>query len=359
MGKKKWDIEDFLDIVECDEKKDLTVQDLVELSGFSRGHFYKWFQDCTGVPVGLYLRRRCLRHAASDIAAGRYIKDIAFDCGFQTESGFISFFKKEYGLTPSEYRTAFRKLKAPSFEVWDDVRCVCYGLAPYEGKEWNPFGRAKHWLDADFQSVSKEEYRILSEEGLGEIGFWSEPDAESRLRTYYFGPIVRSSAVYPRGMKLIEIPAATYAVFSTIPVNLKQNKFGFRQNIEDTKGYIFTDWLKNNGRYQLEPGKPIIEYYKTSSAASISPVDLYVPVSEQVSSRQLISPRGDMSKRDYVEYVLKVTGRSLSKQDLFELCDDVGSSTIHHVVCDLQKRGKVEKHGTGSRTTYQYISKEE
>lgn len=358
MKKKTWEIEDCLLWIE-NSTQDITIGELAELSGYSQQYFSQWFFASTGETAGRFLRRRRLSRAAGDIVAGKSIKDAALSCGFFTESGFILSFKKEYGFTPSEYRSVFKKLKTPHFEKWDVVKCVCYGLPPYGNREWNPFTYATHWLDADIYSVSEEDYAKLTAEGLGEVGFWSAPN-ENGMRTYYFGPVVRSFDRYPKGMIPIELPAATYAVFSTIPVNIGQNKYGFRQNIEDTKKYIFDDWLNNNGSYQLDPSKTMLEYYKSNSLyENSSPVDLYIPVTKCVSPKSLLPERGCMTKKDYVECVLKKTGLALTVYDLCELCEDISLSTIHHAISSLQKNGKIKKFGNCGRIVYQYIKNED
>lgn len=121
--------------------------------------------------------------------------------------------------------------------------------------------------------------------------------------------------------------------------------------------------MEHNGIYELDTENLILEYYKTSSVADVTPVDVtpvdvYVPIVKRAFPKPMAEPRGDMKKWDYVEYVLKMSDRPLSKRDIMDRCSDTGSSTIHHAVCYLQKCGKVRKYGTGARTTYEYIREE-
>jgi AraC family transcriptional regulator len=57
------------------------------------------------MPIGAYLRKLRLDHAAHALSAGTdSIADIALQAGFFDQSHFSRTFKLHYGLTPRDYR---------------------------------------------------------------------------------------------------------------------------------------------------------------------------------------------------------------------------------------------------------------
>jgi len=82
---------------------------LFRLAGRSPEHVSRELKRCTGeTPTGLINRLR-LDHAARRLMlSGEDITTIAYDCGFETLSYFSSLFKKQFGLTPRDYRKKHR-----------------------------------------------------------------------------------------------------------------------------------------------------------------------------------------------------------------------------------------------------------
>jgi AraC family transcriptional regulator, dual regulator of chb operon len=89
------------------------ISALFRLAGRSPEHVSRELKRCTGeTPTGLVNRLR-LEHAARRLLlSGKDITTIAYDCGFETLSYFSGRFKKQFGLTPRDYR---KKHRAPVF----------------------------------------------------------------------------------------------------------------------------------------------------------------------------------------------------------------------------------------------------
>lgn len=83
----------------------LTLNQLAGLSSLSPYYFTRLFTDQTGMTPHQYLISVRLNAAkfllkTTDLP----VKEIAFSCGFNSESGFCTSFRKREHLTPSEYR---------------------------------------------------------------------------------------------------------------------------------------------------------------------------------------------------------------------------------------------------------------
>ena len=81
-------------------------------------------------------------------------------------------------------------------------------------------------------------------------------------------------------MITVEVPEATYAVFTTPPVNtsteIENNEFA--NVIKQTWKYIFEEWFKDSG-YVFDETKLDFEYYDERCHPTIGTVmDIYVPV---------------------------------------------------------------------------------
>ena len=101
---------------------DISVQDVAAGAGFSLDYFNRIFLAHTGFTVMSYINHTRLREAARLLRTTNYsILDIALEIGYDSHEGFIKAFKKQYHLTPSEYRIkkktqlmSFGELKDPS-----------------------------------------------------------------------------------------------------------------------------------------------------------------------------------------------------------------------------------------------------
>jgi AraC-like DNA-binding protein len=83
----------------------LDLRSLSQQAGLSPYHFLRTFEHLTGVTPHQFLLRARLREAATRLTLlSSKIIDIALDCGFADVSNFNRAFRKEFGVSPRQYR---------------------------------------------------------------------------------------------------------------------------------------------------------------------------------------------------------------------------------------------------------------
>lgn len=98
-------IEPVIDAIRNAGSKPLTVDDLADLSGYSRYHFSRLFKASTGLAPGEYLQRERLSRAVQLLTnRSLTIKAIAAECGFPDANYFVRAFKNNLGTTPGQFR---------------------------------------------------------------------------------------------------------------------------------------------------------------------------------------------------------------------------------------------------------------
>ena len=101
-------IQQSLDYIEDNLQAEITAAELAEMAGFSLFHYYRLFQQATGMPVMQYILRRRLLHGVYAMKCGSTKSDAALSFGFDTYAGFYKAFCREFGSTPSEFLQSSR-----------------------------------------------------------------------------------------------------------------------------------------------------------------------------------------------------------------------------------------------------------
>ena len=88
---------------------DISLSDLADAVGLSTFHFARAFKSATGMPPYRYLLALRIARAKDLLAKSALaISDVAAAVGYEDQSQLARRFRKEVGLTPSQYRTARR-----------------------------------------------------------------------------------------------------------------------------------------------------------------------------------------------------------------------------------------------------------
>jgi AraC family transcriptional regulator len=99
-------IEEAIEYIEDNLTGPLTVRDVSDHVFQSRWHFQRIFRSMTGCSLYSYIRKRRLSEAAGELlTTGKKVIDVALRYQYETPETFLREFKKEYGMTPSTYRT--------------------------------------------------------------------------------------------------------------------------------------------------------------------------------------------------------------------------------------------------------------
>jgi transcriptional regulator GlxA family with amidase domain len=91
--------------IEADVARPWEIAELAALVNLSASRFRHLFKEESGVAVSLYLRERRLERAELLLRTTFLsIKEVRSEAGVSSMSHFVEYFKKRYGVTPSEYR---------------------------------------------------------------------------------------------------------------------------------------------------------------------------------------------------------------------------------------------------------------
>lgn len=105
MENKVTAVQKMQDYIEANLSEKITLHELADLSGYTFCYTSRIFKEITGISATDYIRARKLSVSAAQIAqAGQNILQVALDTNFESHEGYTRAFKKQFGLTPSEYQ---------------------------------------------------------------------------------------------------------------------------------------------------------------------------------------------------------------------------------------------------------------
>ncbi|MCX8500291.1 MAG: AraC family transcriptional regulator [Alphaproteobacteria bacterium] len=105
-------VELIADAVLADLAQPLSLKEMEIISGLSRRAIQYGFQRRFGCsPITWQLRERLIGsyNALQRVGGNKTITEVAFDYGFASSSTFTAYFKKHFGMTPTELRSSVRR----------------------------------------------------------------------------------------------------------------------------------------------------------------------------------------------------------------------------------------------------------
>ena len=100
-------LKDVLSYIRKNIDKNITLEELAQVSGMSPRYFCRVFKSMTGrTPIEYVNYYRIETASQMLITTGESVTDIALNCGFNDMSYFSKMFKKLKGISPSKFRQA-------------------------------------------------------------------------------------------------------------------------------------------------------------------------------------------------------------------------------------------------------------
>lgn len=108
---------------------------------------------------------------------------------------------------------------------------------------------ASFWTNYNGENLESKMYKILDPPKHGEVGICVPSNKENGDAVYLLGVIVDNFHDVTDEMITVEVPDATYAVFTTPPVDTSKDldNVEFPDAIRNTWKYIFEKWFKDSG----------------------------------------------------------------------------------------------------------------
>jgi AraC family transcriptional regulator len=102
------------EFIDANLERELHLEQLAQVACLSQYHFARAFKKATGYTVHHYLTGMRLERARKLLAANESsIADIAFQCGFSSQSNFTKVFVRSLDISPGRYRRACTSPASP------------------------------------------------------------------------------------------------------------------------------------------------------------------------------------------------------------------------------------------------------
>ena len=189
----------------------LTAESLASRYGYSLYHFCHIFKICCDMSPGKIHTPSPFGKSKKDILSGMSITQAGFDNGFETSSGFLKHFIKEYGISAREYLKQNKES-----EVLIMLHVEIKALRSQTALGYEIPGE----YDSDYKSnpltgitlILKNTLPIQKESMImAKLDYGPIPTISSGELHYFFGFLTDSTEI-PDGFHKVEIPAGRYAI---------------------------------------------------------------------------------------------------------------------------------------------------
>ena len=255
-------------------REDIDPLEVARRSGYSYFHFCHVFRAVIGEGLSHYILRKRLELAKALLESGRSVTYTAMEIGFDTVSGFTRAFTASFGIPPSKYRHAHAKplseMKGetemePEIIRKEAFRASCLVIKPES--EIDILESGGYWIGKDLPELIAKSHEEAFSKTEAKIGAWMH-DADGKELYYVYGDVLAGGAEADPGLKVIDVPAAEYAVFAVPTAHTHEEFVG---NLRATWKAIFNDWFDQSA-YKFDVEKMDFEYYTADG------VFIYVPV---------------------------------------------------------------------------------
>ena len=286
------------DYIEQNIGKQLSIEELSNVAGFSKYHFSRIFQGILQEPLAHYVNRIRMEQSLFLLAhrADKNMTDITYDLGFTDSAVFSRAFKNYYGVSPREYRYEYSKNckdlfllsqynKNTTKEEWAGKRSTVTGSISIVNMEEKQLAYVRH--TGTYEMLAKEYAGLI--QTLFEHAMKQHLFVEDRnwvLAIYHDNPEFgvenqfRTSLclTVPDGIKIEEdgvlgrmkLEGGLYAVghFQIL-----------QEQYPDAWDYMYQEWLTCSG-YVPRNSNPFEVYLNNPKETqnNINKVDIYVPI---------------------------------------------------------------------------------
>ena len=212
--------------IEDNFRESPSIEEIAEAAHLSPYHFHRIFWAHMNVTVGDYVRSRRLNEAARELTrTTSSVLDIAIGIGYESQEAFARAFKKQFGMTPAQFRAHRDYAKPPSFLRIEDAP-GCGDLDPrfVELEAKRVIGIARPRQEASF-SVGSEQWQAFTGApvrppykgaftGIAIDDHPLVPKKPGDRFIYVCGVEVSEDESVPEGMTEVFCPAGRYLVFT-------------------------------------------------------------------------------------------------------------------------------------------------
>jgi len=296
-------MEKSIEYIESNIKENLTAGMIAEYSGYSLYHFGRIFLAYYGMPVMEYVLKRRLSLAVHDVVNGAKIIDTAIEYGFETASGFSKAFRRHYHCSPSDFQKGMilesanireRNHAISKEQLTKNMRIEkreSFFVVGYCAKGENTTAMTTKDVSALWNKAPLDDhldflYDKLDPPKHGEVGIFRQREDGAY---YVLGVIVDDLKKASSDMECIEIPEATYAVFTTGQTNGRENPDAFVAIINATWRGIFAEWIEDS-EFEYDFEKFDFEYYDERCHTLIDPVmEIWIPIKDKIRQKEVRS----------------------------------------------------------------------
>ncbi len=91
------------------DNEELSINDIVAAVGLSRTLLYVKLKSTVGLSATQFITNICLKESLKLLMQDYHISEVAYSCGFSSSNYYTRCFRKQFGISPTEYRKSFEQ----------------------------------------------------------------------------------------------------------------------------------------------------------------------------------------------------------------------------------------------------------
>ena len=114
----------LLEYIDAHLAEPITLEDLAQVASMSPHHLIRSFKAAVGMTPFRWLMQERIRRAKLLLAGDMPLSEVAYTCGFASQSHFTTVFKRAMGITPSAWRRSLCLIGSLMTEPWEAAQIL-------------------------------------------------------------------------------------------------------------------------------------------------------------------------------------------------------------------------------------------